>query len=127
MLDHLADAPGRTAFALWPYVYVPSLPTPMSILFAVALPIFFFMLTWVLVTAYRILFPEEPAPIEDDPLYLRQRATEAGVSVPVGAREIREDQRRYQRAQQVAYDYAGTPTLIGVPEVWQENLWLRRN
>ena len=33
---------------------------------AVAVPVLFFMLTWAVVTAYRLLFPEEPRPPEKD-------------------------------------------------------------
>ena len=98
------------------------------VLFAVvALPVFFFMLTWVIVTAYRLVFPDEPVPSEHDPVMDRQQAASRGEYVPVGAREIREDRRHYLRA------HPPTPYLYvygeseGLPEFWREDLWRRRN
>ncbi len=100
----------------------------MLALVLVAIPVLFFMLTWVIVTAYRICFPEEALPIERDPLRVRHRATAAGISIPVGAREIREDQKRYQRQLATrAYHYEEGDLRIGLPEAWMDDLWLRRN
>jgi len=93
----------------------------------VAVPILFMMLTWVLVTAYRILKPEDPLPYEYDAAFLRQQATQAGHSMPVGVREIREDQRHARRMSfQQAYEYHGMPTAV-LPESWRDDLWLRRH
>ncbi|GAB5518494.1 MAG: hypothetical protein RhofKO_07450 [Rhodothermales bacterium] len=101
--------------------------TVFSILAMVAVPILFFMLTWVLVTAYRLLKPEEPLPYEYDAAFLRQQASQAGYSMPVGVREIREDQRHARRmTYQQEYEYHGTPTAL-LPEAWREDLWRRRN
>ena len=98
------------------------------VLFAVIVaPVLFFMLTWALVTVYRLLFPDEPAPSEQDPVVDRQHATSRGEYVPVGAREIREDRRYYLRAHPPAsylYVYGESE---GLPELWTEDLWRRRN
>lgn len=97
------------------------------VLIALAVPIFFFLLTWALVTAYRLLFPEAPRPVEEDPVRVRQRATARGEHVPVGAREIREDQRHFRSAHpqtDYAYFYG---TSDGFPENWSKDLWRRRN
>ena len=92
----------------------------------VAAPLLFFMLTWVVVTAYRICRPEEPLAYECDPATLHLRAREAGQSVPVGAREIREEQRHYRCAQST-YAYHTGGRSAGVPHAWAEDLWRRRN
>ena len=91
------------------------------------LPIFFFLMVWVLATAYRLLVPEQPAPLEADPVAIRRKAAAEGRSVPVGAREIREDQRHAQTTPARApYHYAGGDS-DGLPEAWREDLWRRCN
>jgi len=94
----------------------------VTIFAVVAVPIFFFMLTWVIVTVYRICFPEEPLSFEQDPLLVRHQA-HAGAGVLVGARDIHQDQQRrpYKAA---AYTYGNSD---GLPEVWVADLWQRRN
>ena len=94
---------------------------------AVAVPVLFFMLTWAVVTAYRLLFPEEPRPVQKDPVVIRKIATAKGSHVPVGAREIREDQRHYLSEHPPAsytYIYGESD---GFPQKWDEDLSLRRN
>lgn len=93
----------------------------------IAIPVVFFMLTWAVVTAGRLLFPEQPQPLARDPVRIRQRATAGGVSVPVGVREIREDQRLSRQGPATApylYAYGASE---GLPERWREDLWQRRN
>lgn len=93
----------------------------------VAAPLFFFVMTWTAVTVYRIWFPEEPLPPERDPLIMREVARRAGESMPVGAREIREDQRRHRRVGAgTAYQWVGAPRAQ-VPEAWAEDVYQRRN
>lgn len=94
---------------------------------AVVIPILFMGLTWVAVTAYRVLFPEEGRPYEEEPVVVRQKATAEGTSVPVGAREIREDQRYlFSVSSSVYYSYAYGES-DGIPEIWIEDLWRRQN
>ena len=92
-----------------------------------AIPIFFLLMVWVTVTAYRILVPEKTREADADPVAVRQKAAAEGRSVPVGAREIREDQRAartpYARA---PYHYA-LGDSDGLPEAWREDLWRRCN
>lgn len=97
--------------------------TTFIIFAAVVVPSIFFMLTWVLTASYRICFPEEPLPFRKDPVAVRHQAVEQGESVPVGVREIREDQRQHAGA---LYHYAGGDS-IGLPLPWKKDLWLRRN
>lgn len=102
----------------------------MLLLFATIVgPIFFFLLAWVVATAYRLYFPERPLPFENDPVVVRERATASGKTLPVGVREIRADQRRRQRQHepQVEYEYRPWSGPEAFPEEWRHNLWLRRN
>ena len=93
----------------------------------VAIPILFFMLTWVVVTACRIFYPEKPLLIERSEAAVRRRVTRKGASVPVGVREIREDQRNYQRrSPQESYHYEHGDSE-GLPLCWYEELHHRRN
>jgi hypothetical protein len=93
-----------------------------------AVPTLFCMLTWVVVTVYRLYSPERPLPFELDPVFIRERAAAAGESLPVGAREIREDQRRYLgRQARTPYHYYAAFGSEGLPPAWKEDLWLRRN
>lgn len=97
------------------------------ILAVVAVPVLFFMLTWAVVTVCRLVFPEEPVPAEHDPVLVRQEAALQGAYVPVGAREIREDRRYHLRAYPPApYRYVHGVSE-GLPEIWAEDLWRRRN
>ena len=95
----------------------------MILLFTlVALPVLFFMLVWVAVTAYRLFRPAQPYPLEQEPFFVRQQAQ--GETVSIGAREIREDQRRARRRE--AYHYTEGDS-DGFPLHWHSDLWLRRN
>ena len=103
----------------------------MSTLFAlfaiIAVPILFFMLTWVVVTACRIFFPEKPQVVERSATMMRRRASEEGVSIPVGVREIREDQRhQFIQSTDSSYFYAHGDSE-GLPLSWFEDLHDRRN
>lgn len=101
----------------------------MSPLFLVLVgPILVFLIIWVGATVYRLYYPEHPLPFEGDPVVKRQRAASKGKSVPVGVREIRADQRRERRQEDVTvYNYAWGGSDEGVPESWKEDLWRRRN
>ena len=99
---------------------------PVIVFVAIAIPVLFFMLTWVLTASYSICFPEEPLPFEKDRALLRQQAAMAGGDVPVGVREIREDQHWRRRHAEAVYHYAEGGS-IGLPPTWKEDLWYRRN
>jgi hypothetical protein len=102
----------------------------MLYLFATILgPILVFLITWIAATAYRIYFPEEPLPFERDPVVVREKATRAGQSIPVGVREIRADQRRKKRQDAIRYPeyHYARGWSDGFPEAWREDLWRRRN
>lgn len=98
------------------------------ILAVVAAPLLFFVLTWTAVTAYRVLFPEQPLPFKKDPIVIREQKTAAGDLVPVGVREIREDQRAYRvhHLDKVPYHYEDGHS-IGVPQAWLDDIEMRRN
>ncbi len=96
-------------------------------LFAVvAAPVFFFLLLWLGVAAYRLYFPDRPAPFEHA-LARRQAAADHREAVLVGAREIRVKQRRRQAAHaDTVYHYAGW-SRGSVPTGWVEDVYRRRN
>lgn len=101
----------------------------MQILLAILIgPLVFFLVTWGITTAYRVYFPDEPLPFEEDPVMERERMTQRGEGVRVGVREIRADQRRKRRkkATQPSYNYAWGGS-DGFPDAWEEDLWRRRN
>lgn len=85
--------------------------------FAVAVPVILLISVWATVTAWRLLFPEEPTPM--DPVARRRLATEQGDFVPVRLRDIVDDQRARQ-----AVIAEGT-----MPDAhpFEADLWLRRN
>jgi hypothetical protein len=100
----------------------------MSPLFFVLVgPVLVFLLIWAGATVYRLYFPEYPLPFDQNTVVKRERATANGERVPVGVREIRADQRREHRQENVTiYNYAWGASE-GVPESWREDLWKRRN
>lgn len=94
----------------------------------VAILIFFCMFTWVAVTIYRICFPEKPLPIERDPVMQRHHARLSGTMIPVGARDISEEQRAYVMEQMRAHGTVYLPAYPeGLPQAWEEDLQMRRN
>lgn len=92
------------------------------ILLLILIPTAFCMLTWVVVTAGRLLFPERPLPFDRD--RLQAWPPQASLEVPVAARDIRQDQQR--RRQVRTYQYLGGDSE-GLPAAWHDELWLRRN
>lgn len=91
-------------------------------------PILFFLLTWVVATAYRLYFPEKPITFDNDPVVLQEQRRRKKESIPVGVREIREDQRRNQYLGKSSPDYQyAWGYSEGFPEVWRDNVWMRRN
>lgn len=91
-----------------------------------AVPLLFFVATWMVVTVCRLYTPTSAA-VQDDSLWAFVRQQSLREPLPVGARQIREDQRRYQRT------LAGEPYQFlvgaseGLPQAWQDDLWQRRN
>ena len=103
------------------------MPTLFALFAVIAVPILFFMLTWVVVTACRIFFPEKPPAVEQDFSVLRRMAQRKGLNVPVGAREIREEQQYlFKQSPETTYHYAHGDSE-GLPVNWFEELHHRRN
>lgn len=94
-----------------------------------AAPMLFFLLVWVAVTAYRLYFPEKALPFDQDVMVRRWRMTAVGQNLPVGVREIRQEQRERLQATSPtsSYHYADGYSLEGLPEYWMEDLYVRRN
>jgi hypothetical protein len=88
---------------------------------AMALPLLCLMLVWAVVTAARLVIPEQPLPPLSEEALLARR-TES-----VGARVIVENRRQMLRkVPDDAYEYV-TGESEGLPECWREDLNLRRN
>lgn len=66
-------------------------PAGVVALTVLALPIGVVLVVWVLVTGWRIAFPERPVPFVRTASEARRRRTARGEAVPVGFREIHED------------------------------------
>lgn len=113
----------RPVLAPWRSVSKKALPAMHVLFLLVVAPLFFFLLTWVVATVYRLYFPERPLPLGASAVQVRRRRA-AGEEVPVGVREIREDQRREERP--VPYRYAGFPSGQ-LPDDWEKDLHQRRN
>jgi hypothetical protein len=101
---------------------------PAHVVFlTVGLATFFFMAVWVIGVIVRLKYPEETAPMSPMPVLKRRIMAGRGEAVPVGVREIREDQRaRNMEEASVEYDYAGLPRQQ-VPAAWERDLYERRN
>ncbi|MEX0600809.1 MAG: hypothetical protein WD021_03280 [Rhodothermales bacterium] len=97
------------------------------ILFIVAAPILFCMLTWVAATVYRLYFPEKPLPLDRQlSIVSRWEPSAPEMPVPIGVREIKEDQRRRRRSRATHYQFANGLSN-GVPSDWLEDVKQRRN
>lgn len=94
----------------------------------VAIPIVFCMLTWVAATVYRLYFPEKPLPLESQLSFVsRGDLSTPDLAVPVGVREIKEDQQRWQRSESVAPYHFSCGISSGLPTCWLDDVWRRRN
>ena len=92
----------------------------------IAVPILLCMCAWVVLTVHRICFAPRQVTYRADRVLIRRQA-EVHEVVPVGVREIRENQRRVQQEQpSVRYSYSEGYSQ-GVPSVWIEEIWRRRN
>lgn len=100
----------------------------MILLLLVFAPTVVFLCIWTVVTAWRILRPEEAFALERDPFVMREVARARGEVVSVGFRELRQDQRRHERQTLTSYEYdAGDLFRQGVPLEWMDDLESRRN
>ncbi|NNF02875.1 MAG: hypothetical protein HKN17_00305 [Rhodothermales bacterium] len=101
----------------------------MWFLFAVVgIPIVFTMLVWVLVTAWRVLHPDEGRPIDKDPRVHRLRRIRAGREMEVYFEDIRmlERERVETVPPRLGYRFDDGYST-GLPPEWIENLNERRN
>lgn len=98
----------------------------MHVVFIAAiLPPLFIMIAWAAVMAIRICFPEKRVPPLQHKLWIRQQLSSSREITPVGAHEIRENQRRMLRKMaQQAVSFSSPKRVV---DVWTEELWSRRN
>ena len=85
------------------------------------------LLTWTVVISLKIWERDDPVALKRESVLVRREAAEAGLVVPVGAREIREDQQYGRQSQALLlYEY-GPLGSSGIPGSWHDDLWTRRN
>lgn len=82
-------------------------------IFLLAVPMLLLMGVWAVITAFRILMPEQPLPID-------RRARRRGEPAPVRAREIVAEQRRRPAP---VFDAESSSESESIAE----SLWARRN
>lgn len=94
----------------------------------VAIPILFCMITWVAATAYRLYFPEKPLPLERELAFISRldSAPKSDLPVPIGVRQIKENERRRRSVRAERYDF-DRGISNGLPSDWLDDLWQRRN
>ncbi len=88
----------------------------------------FVMLTWVVVTVGRICFSDGGLSVRKEPQALiRQYVKASGGGLPVGAREIRDEQRQhFGEGSAALYEYAPGESS-GLPVRWIRDMHLRCN
>ncbi|HET6568683.1 MAG TPA: hypothetical protein VFG50_12015 [Rhodothermales bacterium] len=97
----------------------------MQVVFIAAiLPPLLVIIAWAAITAIRICIPERRTPPVQHRIWIRQQLEDSRESIPVGAHEIRENQRRLLRKMQQAYAHSGAKRVI---DIWADELWTRRN
>ena len=100
----------------------------MTLLLVIVVLIVLSILGWLITTVNRVFSPPAAPPVEKDLIVLRAEVMAGSLGIPVGAREIREEQRRYQHVRPgTSYHFAAGDPPGGMPEEWTKNLWLRRN
>lgn len=101
---------------------------PFALVFV---PVGIVMVVWSVVTVCRIMFPERPLPLFQDRVAERRRRTEAGISVPVGFRDIHDDMPEHVRRVSCPYEHYRSEGWLQakghVPEPWMDDVWQRRN
>lgn len=112
----------------WPEISRPKPVHVTSLIFLiVAIPILFCMITWVVATAYRLYFPEKPRPLERDLSFVSTfKPAPSEAPVPIGVREIKEDERRRRLTRAASYLFTNGISS-GVPSDWLDDVWKRRN
>ena len=91
----------------------------------VFLPVLFVAVVWAIVTACRILFPDEAGAVPDEAA-VRAAQRQEGHVTRVGAREIRADIRLWQRRHTADYCYDDHRSA-GMPEAWRDDVAHRMN
>ena len=89
------------------------------------LPVLFVAAVWAIVTACRILFPDDAGVVPDEAA-VRAAQRQSGYVTRVGAREIRADIRLWQRRHTAHYCYDDHQSA-GVPEAWRDDVAHRMN
>jgi hypothetical protein len=85
------------------------------------------LLTWAVVISLKIWEHDDPVALRRESVLVRREAAQAGLAIPVGAREIREDQQYGDDSVALLmYEYSPMGSS-GIPDAWHDDLWIRRN
>lgn len=96
------------------------------IIVLVAVPIAFCMLTWVIATIYRLYFVGRIETVPEFPIRFSRTVASVHTVAAVGAREIKESQRKRLSGTHCHYTFSrGLST--GLPSDWLDDMWRRRN
>lgn len=99
-----------------------------TVFIIVGTPILFLMMVWVVVTAWRILRPDDPVALEDDPAFVRKQRLLRGQVARVRFQEIRELERERTPVGPDCDEYSLFEGVsYGVPVTWYSDLDQRRN
>ena len=91
------------------------------------------LLIWTIIISLNIWETDDPGALERESVHVRRQAARAGLTMPVGAREIHEDQQYGEETRLLlTYDFgtsesSGSSRSSGVPSAWVDDLWIRRN
>ena len=88
-------------------------------------PFLFFLVTWVVVTCFRILRREEPVRVERASTFVHRR-TRARKIMMVSEREGRDSRGDEDDFRDGAYTLS-EGWSSGIPNAWHSELWIRRN
>ncbi|HYE96328.1 MAG TPA: hypothetical protein VD962_08970 [Rubricoccaceae bacterium] len=107
---------------------MPPLATLFSVFFLIAAGAVLLMGgVWSAVMAFRVLYPERPLPGVPDEAARREAMRRLGHTLPVGFREIANDQRRRTRVPAMPRRQVAGPDIPPDDAPLAEELWRRRN
>ena len=92
----------------------------------VVVPVVFCMVSWVLFTASRLFAVEDASSGEQNAYRLRKRSRTTGTPVPVSSITVG-DQARYLLVPRVNAYRLHDDGSTGIPNLWHDDIWLRRN
>ena len=92
----------------------------------VVVPVMFCMVSWVLFTASRLFTIEDSQGLEHSAYALRKRSRMKGATVSVSSRSAADDRYIMLLPSVNAYKFRDQESN-GIPNLWHDDIWLRRN